>query len=463
MIKLIIFDLDGVMIDSCDIHYVVLNRAIEELAGKEFIITDYEHEKVYNGRSTLSKLELMVELKGIDPALVYPINDRKQELTSIVMSEKVSKSDEKIAMLTILKKSGFIISCASNCTRKTVDMVLSKLGVLSIFDFTLCNEDVEFTKPSPCIYLKAMKLANQTPETTLIVEDSFVGLSAAKSSGAFVCKVLNSQEVTLDKVFKAINYYTLYMTPLKKTIYQDQITVIIPMSGNGSRFANVGYKDPKPLIPVNGKPMISWVIDNIGIDAKYIYIVKEEHCSDYKLEETLQSKTPNCEIIKIKETTEGAACTVLLAREFINNNKPLLMINCDQYLEWNCEEFVFKFLENQKDALVKVSTFLVPDASKKWSYVAVDDQNYVIDVQEKNPISNFGTTGAYLWRHGCDFVRAAEKMIAKNKRVNNEFYVAPVINEIIEEGGKVVKEECDKFWSLGVPEDLEVFLSNSTL
>lgn len=460
MIKLIIFDLDGVMIDSCDIHYVVLNRAIEEIAGKEFIINDYEHEKVYNGRSTLGKLELMVELKGMNAALIHPINKRKQELTASAMAEKVNKSDEKIAMLLSLKNNGFIIACASNCTRKTVDLVLSKLGVLDIFNFTVCNEDIEFTKPSPCIYLKVMDIALQTPETTLIVEDSFVGLSAARSSGAFVCKVLNSKEVTLEKVFKAIDYYSSYMTPLKKTIYQDQITVVIPMSGNGSRFANVGYKDPKPLIPIKEKPMISWVIDNIGIDAKYIYIVKEDHCSNYKLEETLQSKTPNCEIIKVKETTEGAACTVLLARELINNNKPLLMINCDQYLEWDCEDFVFRFFENQKDALVKVSTFLVHDASKKWSYVAVDDQGYVVDVQEKNPISNFGTTGAYLWRHGCDFVRAAETMIAKNKRVNNEFYVAPVINEIIEEGGKVVKEECDKFWSLGVPEDLEVFLSN---
>ena len=458
--KLIIFDLDGVMVDSCDVHYLVLNQAIKEFAGEEYIITDYEHEKVYNGKSTLSKLELMVELKGLRPSLIHPINNLKQDLTAAAMAEKVTPSAQKISMLTQLKKEGFKICCASNCVRKTVDLVLQKLGVLDLFDFTLCNEDVEFTKPSPCIYLKAMSIAQERPENTLIVEDSFVGLSAARGSGAFICKVLNAQEVTLDKLFKTIDYYES-TTTMKKTMYQDQLTVIIPMSGNGSRFANVGYKDPKPLIPVYGKPMISLVIDNIGIDAKYIYVVKEDHCRDYKLESVLRSKTPNCEIIKITETTQGSACTVLLAREFIDNDKPLLMINCDQYLEWNCEDFVFKFLEHQKDTLVKVSTFHVPDGSKKWSYVAVDDQGFVIDVQEKNPISEFGTTGAYLWRHGTDFVRAADKMIEKNKRVNNEFYVAPAINEIIEEGGKVVKEECVRFWSLGVPEDLEFFFANN--
>ena len=457
--QLIIFDLDGVMVDSCDVHYVVLNDAIREIAGEEFIITHYEHANVYNGRSTLSKLELMIDLKGLDASLINQIYDRKQDLTAFAMAQQVERSEQKIEMLKTLKKENYILCCASNCIRKTVDIVLSKLGVLDLYDFTLCNEDVEYPKPSSYIYLKAMFMANCRPEDTLIIEDSFVGLSAARGSGAFICKVLNAQELTLEKVHKAIDYYMFYSTPMKKTMYQDQLTVVIPMSGNGSRFANVGYKDPKPLIPVNGKPMIELVIDNIRIDAKYVYVVKEEHCRDYNLEHVLRSKTPGCEIIKINETTEGGACSVLLAREFIDNDKPLLMINCDQWLEWNCEDFVFKFLEQQKDALVKVSTFIVPDRSKKWSYVAVDEEGFVTDVQEKNPISIYGTTGAYLWRRGCDFVRCADKMILKNKRINGEFYVAPVINEIIEEGGKVVKEECSKFWSLGVPEDLNTFLT----
>ena len=127
MITFIVFDLDGVMVDSCDIHYVVLNQAIAELAGPEFCITDYEHENVYNGRSTISKLHLMVELKGMDAALVDRINERKQELTANAMANCVEKSEQKIHLLNTLKSEGYKICCASNCIRQTVDIVLNFL------------------------------------------------------------------------------------------------------------------------------------------------------------------------------------------------------------------------------------------------------------------------------------------------------------------------------------------------
>jgi dTDP-glucose pyrophosphorylase len=234
------------------------------------------------------------------------------------------------------------------------------------------------------------------------------------------------------------------------------------MAGNGSRFANVGYKDPKPFIDVFGKPMISWVINNMRIDANYTFIVKEQHCKEYNVETLLKCMVPDCNIIKIKDTTEGAACTVLLAEEYIDNNRPLIIVNSDQWIEWDCEEFLFNFLIKDITHSVRINTFYA-NGSEKWSYAEVDDDGYVIDVKEKEPISTHATTGVYLWRHGKEFVKYAKKMISENKRTRGEFYVAPVIKEAIDDGHLVSIDSAKEFWSLGVPDDLEYFLKNKKM
>jgi dTDP-glucose pyrophosphorylase len=232
------------------------------------------------------------------------------------------------------------------------------------------------------------------------------------------------------------------------------------MAGNGSRFANAGYKDPKPLIPVFGEPMISWVVKNLGITAQYTFIIRKdfEHARSY-----LETLVPGCNVISVDSVTEGAACTVLLAKQYIDNAEPLLLINSDQYIEFeSCPtalKFVTDFLyspsEMQTDG--KISTF---DGNRhpKWSYAKLGDDGYVCEVREKDPFSDHATTGLYLWRRGCDFVKYANQMITKNIRVNNEFYVVPTFNEAIADGRKITVCSSHKMWGLGVPEDLEHFL-----
>lgn len=455
-IKLIIFDLDGVLVDSCDTHYLALNEAIKKIAGKEYVITKKEHVTIYNGLNTTSKLNLLTKNKNLPLELHNDINKFKQSMT-LEMFKHYTPNNEKIQLLTRLKQAGYIVCCASNCKKASLTLILEKLGLIDFFSQILSNEDVKNPKPAGDIYLKCIMNEHMSPNETLVIEDSFIGLSAARRSGAHICMVNNSSEVTFDKIIDTIKYYQDQMNgTLTKTMFEKKINVVIPMAGNGSRFANVGYKDPKPLINIFDKPMISWVVHNIGIDANYIFITKKEHYNQYNLESVLKCMVPNCTIIQLDKTTEGAACTVLTATEFIDNDNPLLIANSDQWLDWDSEEFIFNFLLKEKDSVVKVSTF-ISDGSKKWSYVNVNENNNVIDVKEKDPISCYGTTGIYMWKRGKDFVRCANKMIAKNKRTNNEFYVAPVINEIIEEGGIVTKEECDHFWSLGVPEDLDYF------
>jgi NDP-sugar pyrophosphorylase family protein len=213
--------------------------------------------------------------------------------------------------------------------------------------------------------------------------------------------------------------------------------------------------DPKPLIPVRGKPMISWVVDNLRVpNARFVFIIRADYpesCKDH-----LRAIAPGCSIIVVDKVTEGAACTVLLAKDLIDNDTPLLIANSDQYIEFDAQEFVHSFLMSGSDG--KISTFN-GERNPKWSYAAIKD-GFVTEVREKDPFSEHATTGVYAWKHGSDFVRFAEQMIAKNIRVNNEFYVVPVYNEAIASGLKVTISDCDKMWGLGVPEDLEFFLAN---
>jgi dTDP-glucose pyrophosphorylase len=160
----------------------------------------------------------------------------------------------------------------------------------------------------------------------------------------------------------------------------------------------------------------------------------------------------------VDKVTEGAACTVLLAKDLINNDTPLLIANSDQFIEFDAGQFVQSFLNSGADG--KISTF-DGDKNPKWSYAAVKD-GYVTEVREKDPFSDHATTGVYMWKHGSDFVRFAEQMITKNIRVNNEFYTVPVYNEAIAGGLKITIDTCKQMWGLGVPEDLEYFLTNYT-
>ena len=166
--------------------------------------------------------------------------------------------------------------------------------------------------------------------------------------------------------------------------------------------------------------------------------------------------TPNCTIVEVDGLTEGAACTALMAKEFINNDNPLFFANSDQFVEWDSNEFMYKMQETNVDG--GIVTF--ESTHPKWSFAKTNDDGYVIEVAEKNPISNMATVGFYYWKLGSDFVKYAENMINKEIRVNNEFYVCPVFNEAINDGKKIITFNVKKMWGIGIPEDLEYFIKN---
>jgi NDP-sugar pyrophosphorylase family protein len=233
--------------------------------------------------------------------------------------------------------------------------------------------------------------------------------------------------------------------------------ILIPMSGRGQRFKDAGYRLPKPLIEIApNQPMIKAVVENIGIEGKYIFLALKDQCEDFDLKTLLPSFCqPNkCEIVVVEQITEGAACTCLLAKDQINNDEELIIANSDQLIEWSSKAFFDKMTSCNADG--GILTFTATE--HKWSFAKIVDGR-VIEVAEKKPISNQATVGIYWFKRGRDFVDGTEQMIAKNIRTNNEFYVCPVFNELIANGKWICDFPVEKMNGIGTPEDLERYLN----
>lgn len=231
------------------------------------------------------------------------------------------------------------------------------------------------------------------------------------------------------------------------------MNILIPMAGAGKRFADAGYPVPKPFIDVLGLPMIRRVMENIGWDGKYYLLAQTAHKE--LLDGCMRGSEKEYEPVYIGGLTEGAACTVLLAKEHIDNEDWMVIANSDQVVDdegWF--NAALKYF-HQQEADCGIVCFLADHP--KWSYVHYE-RGVIMAVEEKKVISNLATLGVYWFKKGRDFVQAAERMISKNIRTNNEFYVAPAINEIIQDGGKVVPFMVNTVYGLGTPEDLAEFI-----
>ena len=228
--------------------------------------------------------------------------------------------------------------------------------------------------------------------------------------------------------------------------------LIMPMAGNGSRFSEQGYTVPKPLIAVDGKPMFVKAIDCLGLDFdEYIFIVKREHNLSEEIEKYFNEYICNSTIIELDETTEGAACTVLTADSYIQDNDSIMVCNCDQIIKWDNELW---YTIPDSDGIILV--FDEPTADPKWSFAQLDDWNKVIKVAEKDPISTWATTGHYYWKRWDTFRSSARAMIDADDRTNNEFYLCPVYNHT---PGTIRAIPVNEMHGVGTPEDLNTWLN----
>ena len=450
-IKLIIFDLDGVLVDAREIHYEALNKALDVYGGK-YVITREEHLSKYDGLNTRRKLELLTIEKGLPDQYHETIFNLKQKYT-IDIIENMSEDWRLRKVLSSLKDRGYTLAVASNSIRQTLKMMLIRTGLIDYIDFFLSNEDVINPKPASEIYLSCMIKAGVSPVETLIVEDSPTGRKAAINSGAHVMGVYNTKDVTLNN----INMNLEKIDGNRKILpwVDPNLNILIPMAGLGSRFEKTGYTFPKPLIDVQGKPMIQLIVENLNIKGHFIFVVQKSHYEKYSLQTLLNLIAPGCDIIQVDGLTEGAACTVMLAKEFIDNDKSLVIANSDQVLDWNSSDFMWNMNSDHIDGGIVTFNATHP----KWSFAKVNENGWITEVAEKNPISDIATVGVYYWKRGSNCISAISQMIESNIRTNGEFYLAPSYNELINRGLAIKNYHIDKFYGIGTPEDLNYYLS----
>ena len=237
----------------------------------------------------------------------------------------------------------------------------------------------------------------------------------------------------------------------------NNLNILIPMAGMGTRFGKTHPNEFKPFININGNPMIERVIENNNQvkNTKFIFITRKEMPID-KLTDICIKSNILFEIITIDYVTEGSACTCLLAKKIINNDIPLVIKNCDQIVDDLNVENILRFSHNkQSDGVVGV----FHSNSNKNSYIKLNDHFEITEIREKEVISNIATTGFHFWKRGSLFTESAEAMINENERYNNEFYVGPTYNHLIKKGMKIHPYYFNMHHPVGTPEDLERYLT----
>ena len=231
------------------------------------------------------------------------------------------------------------------------------------------------------------------------------------------------------------------------------VNIIIPMAGLGTRFPKDQYL-PKPLIDVNGKPMIVRAIESLDIDGRYHFVIRKDEYTKI-VEDIIKRVVPDSKFVEISKTTEGPACSALLFEYNINNTHELIVANCDQIMEWNSDLF-FHNVRLYDGAVVTYYS----DTDKN-SYVRLDKHGLAVEFREKEVISNISLNGIHYWKEGQHFVRSAKAMInADDRAPNGEFYIAPTYNYMIKGGLKVGIYHIpnEQHHAVGVPVDLERFI-----
>lgn len=245
----------------------------------------------------------------------------------------------------------------------------------------------------------------------------------------------------------------------------NKINIVIPMAGFGNRFLNAGYKDAKPFIDINGKTMIERVLENLKIEgANYILIARKEHIEGkYKSIFERIKKDYKVKFVSINEKTEGTACSILYARNLINNNTPVMVAYSDQIIDININDFVNDFFVRNLDG--SLLTFIDKEKSTKWSFAEVGKDNNVMYIKCKELVpSNRAIVGIYLVKKGKWLIDGIIDMIARNDRVlyhnTNEFYLCPSYNYILKYHSKIGIYDIDfkQMHGTGTPEDLQKYL-----
>lgn len=236
------------------------------------------------------------------------------------------------------------------------------------------------------------------------------------------------------------------------------MNILFPMSGKSKFFNTVEYPYPLPLIEIFDKSIIELVIENfrkIAGDLFFVFIVSDEDCKKYHLDNVLKLLTKEkCHIVRLKKNTKGAACSVLMAIEQINNDEPLIIANSDQIIDVDLNKVIRYFNDKEADAGVISFESIHP----RWSYVKIVNDR-IVETAEKKPISKDAIAGFYYYRRGKDYVRSAMNSIRKDNNIEGQFYIAPTMNELVLENKKLLayKIENDRFYTFYTPQKIKEY------
>ena len=257
--------------------------------------------------------------------------------------------------------------------------------------------------------------------------------------------------------------------------------LVLPIAGKGSRFLkeadrNPEYLKPKPLISVRGVPMVRWATGSLPFvyhsdtfsaqrplitSRDIIFLAFQGHEDDYRISSILRAIYGNdIHVIFVPEELRcGAAATTLAARELINTDEPIIVSDSDHFFDGSVLETAFQAYPDV-DGIIPL--FHVPDKNPKWSFSRVNEEGYIVETAEKNPISEWANIGAYYFGRGKDFVRVATEAMERKDIVNGEYYIAPLYNKLIQQGKKIRPVFPKYVYGLGTPADLSYFLEHTT-
>ena len=461
-IEVLIFDLDGVLADLCELHRDLFLESFNRGATQEGtvgpLLSKEVHNELLEGLSTRSKLRAC---RTIFPLATYnddAVYEDKQRLTMerLAVHHFPARTQEA---LTWARAQGLRLACYTNSIRATLDLVLDRLGVAALFEATQSNEEVPASKPSPVGYTQLMARMGVPPDRVLIFEDSAPGLAAARGSGATVIQVLDSLDITPQFLEHAVAARRPY-SPTK-------LHLVVPMAGLDSGFAVEGFTLPKPFLPTcQERPeSVLWrlVVDNVMPKQEPLRSATEVHLVvRADMEAAIRaSAPPGVHVHTVPTLSEGQACTVLTLRDIINCDTPLFICNADQFLGWDADAIYRAAFHPSYDGAC-VAFYHPSPTDLRWSYASLAEDGTLAHIAEKRYVGPWATTGHYAWKRGRDFVEYAEALIAEDSRVANSFYVAPSYALGRSRGQKYRIVPCDGFWGLGNPADYYAFLERYT-
>lgn len=305
-------------------------------------------------------------------------------------------------------------------------------------------------------------------DNIIIVDYDYKHIKIAEKLRFNIClcdlNTIQDDDVILNKILHSINYYTSENNSIgKKTCFQKSINIVVPIMGDNRRFINSRYGIERNLIEMMGKDVLFWVLSNLQIDANYIFIIREHLCRLHKFDKILKSMYPNCTIIKSETKTQGNACSILLAENYINNNNPLIVCNDNQWLSWNVQDYITDFLLNQ-NAILQAITFRCCGDNRFHYIKTSEDDKTIKSIHLNTPINEYALTDIYFWKHGSDYVKYTHRMNSQNKRLFGEFCTTLITNEVLDDINNnilpkesVIHRICDKYFTFQEEQHIQEF------